>query len=263
MWQRVLFVLIVDDFSIQYTGKDHAQHLLDALRKSYVVTTNWSGTKFAGINIKWDCTNRTCQTGMASYINNVCNGYSHPTPAKPVHSPHKHRKIAYGAKEQFTCTTINTIPPLDNRGITQVQGIIGSLLYYAWAVDNKLLATLSAIGYQQASAMEDTLVAVNQLLDYVATYPNNSITYQTSNMILDAHSDASFLSEPHARSRIRSHIFVSKDDPIPRTNRPIFSISKSPKVLYASAAEAKLGGLYVTAKEMVPLRNTLIEMGWP
>ena len=30
----------------------------------------------------------------------------------------------------------------------------------------------------------------------------------------------------------------------------------------ASAAEAELAALYITAKTMVPLRNTLIEMGW-
>ena len=31
----------------------------------------------------------------------------------------------------------------------------------------------------------------------------------------------------------------------------------------ASAAEAKLAALFLTAREMVPLRQTLIEMGWP
>ena len=31
----------------------------------------------------------------------------------------------------------------------------------------------------------------------------------------------------------------------------------------SSAAEAELGGLYICAKEMVPLRQSLIEMGWP
>ncbi len=31
----------------------------------------------------------------------------------------------------------------------------------------------------------------------------------------------------------------------------------------SSAPEAELGALYTTAKEMVPLRQTLIEIGWP
>ena len=31
----------------------------------------------------------------------------------------------------------------------------------------------------------------------------------------------------------------------------------------ASADEAEMAALYITAKNMIPLRNTLIEMGWP
>ena len=31
----------------------------------------------------------------------------------------------------------------------------------------------------------------------------------------------------------------------------------------ASAAEAEMAALYITAKKMIPLRHPLIEMGWP
>ena len=74
-----------------------------------------------------------------------------------------------------------------------MQGIIGSLLYYARAVDNKLLATLSALSSQQAHATKNTETLVAQLLDYVATYPADGITYRASSMVLTAHSHASFL----------------------------------------------------------------------
>ena len=59
-------------------------------------------------------------------------------------------------------------------------GIIGSLLYYARAVDNKLLTTLSTISSQQVKATEHTARAVHQLLNYVATYPSDGITYRAS-----------------------------------------------------------------------------------
>ena len=35
------------------------------------------------------------------------------------------------------------------------------------------------------------------------------------------------------------------------------------KFVASSAAKAKLAGLYICTKEMVPLRNSLAEMGWP
>ena len=31
----------------------------------------------------------------------------------------------------------------------------------------------------------------------------------------------------------------------------------------ASALEAEMAALFITAKKMIPLRHTLIEMGWP
>jgi hypothetical protein len=64
---------------------------------------------------------------------------------------------------------MNTSPPLDKHGIKQVQAIVGCLLYYARAVDNKLLGTISAISSKQASATENTLVTVNSLTPMVGS----------------------------------------------------------------------------------------------
>ena len=83
-------------------------------------------------------------------------------------------------------------------------------------------------------------------------------------MILAAHSDASYLSKSKARSHAGAYIFVSKDDLIPRSNGPaVLSVAQVIKLVLASAAEAVLAGLFITAQEMVPLQNTLIKMGWP
>jgi hypothetical protein len=86
------------------------------------------------------------------------------------------------------------------------------------------------------------------------------LTYRASNMTLAAHSDASFLSESKSRSRVGSHIFISENDHIPRTNGPVLSIAGVIKTFMASVAEAELAALFTTAQEMVPLRNTLEEI---
>jgi hypothetical protein len=255
-------VLIVDDFAIKFVGQRHADHLLQALSEDYKVTTDWTGSKFAGIDLAWDYKKRTCRLTMNGYIDEVLLKYNHKRPTKPQHAPHAHREIVFGAKLQLAPDD-DTSPPLDTAGIKRIQGIVGSLLYYARAVDNKLLATLSVIGTQQAAATENTAKAVNQLLDYVATYPSDGITYRASNMVLAAHSDASYLTEPKARSRAGAHIFLTEDDPIPRQNGPVLTLSQVIKYVMASAAEAELAALYNTAREMIPLRNALTEMGWP
>jgi hypothetical protein len=194
-WQPVTFVFIVDDFGVEYIGQRHVVYLIETLRTSYMVTTDWSGEKYAGIAITWDYTKRTCQTTMNRYINNVQVQFGHQDPKKPEHLPHKHQPIQYGAKEQYSNDEVDTSPKLDVKGVKRVQGITGAILYYAHAVDNKLLLTLNSIGIQQAATMENPLKEVNKLLNYVATYPSDGTKYRASSMILAAHSDASFLIE--------------------------------------------------------------------
>ena len=103
--------------------------------------------------------------------------------------------------------------------------------------------TVSAIGASQASATENTRNEINKLLNYCATYPSDGITYRASDMILAAHSDASFLSKPESHSRARDHIFLSEDDPIPCTNGPLLSITQVMRSVYSSASEAETGAL--------------------
>jgi hypothetical protein len=90
-WRQILFVLIVDDFGIEYANKVDAEHLLAALRSHYHITADWSGTKFSGMDLVWDYTARTCRATMKGYITEVRARYGHPTPTKPMHSPHLHR----------------------------------------------------------------------------------------------------------------------------------------------------------------------------
>ena len=87
------------------------------------------------------------------------NKYGHLTPKKPQHSPHKHRPIDYGAIQQLVQPTEDS-PPLNDKVIKKVQGIVGALLYIGGEVNNKLLVALSAIGDQQAAAIEDTKYAI-------------------------------------------------------------------------------------------------------
>ncbi len=64
-----------------------------------------------------------------------------------------------------------------------------STFYFAWAVDNKLLVALRAISTQQAQATVAKEQAVQLILDYVDTYPNDGTVNWASNMILYTHAD--------------------------------------------------------------------------
>ena len=97
--------------------------------------SNMAGDKFADINIKWDCVNRRCRISMPGYISNLLIKFRHPKPCKHWLSPYACMPISYGAKAQLA-TKVDTLELLDAPHKQQVQEIVGSLLYYAHAVDN-------------------------------------------------------------------------------------------------------------------------------
>jgi hypothetical protein len=41
--RAVQFTLVVDDFGIKYVGKEHADHLLNALQEHYTLDIDWNG----------------------------------------------------------------------------------------------------------------------------------------------------------------------------------------------------------------------------
>ena len=44
----------MEDFGIEYVGKEHALHILKTLQVEYEITTDWEGTKFSVTNLDWD-----------------------------------------------------------------------------------------------------------------------------------------------------------------------------------------------------------------
>ena len=81
-------------------------------------------------------------------------------------------------------------------------------------------------------------------------------------MILAAHADTGFPNESRARSRACTHIFLSENESKPKLNGPVLTITQIFRTVMASAAEAEMAALFITAKKMITLRHTLIEMGW-
>jgi hypothetical protein len=50
----ISFTLVVDDFAVKYVGKQHAEHLRNALFETYELTTDQTATVYSGMTLKWD-----------------------------------------------------------------------------------------------------------------------------------------------------------------------------------------------------------------
>jgi hypothetical protein len=135
-------------------------------------------------------------------------------------------------------------------------------LYYARAVDPTVLMPLNDIATEQTKATEKTQAATNQLLDYIATHPYATIRYHASDMILNIHSDAYYLSVSNARSRLGDLFFCGDKSPHEdNLNGSILNVASVIKNVVASAAESEVGACFQNAQSGAPLRVTLAELG--
>ncbi len=106
-----------------------------------------------------------------------------------------------------------------------------------------MLTALGSIAIQQANPTKNTMIKVKQFLDYGFTHPDAIVTYQASDMVFAAHSDASYLSKAKACSQSGGHFFISSNTPCPHNNGAVLTIAQIIKAVMSLAAEAKIRAL--------------------
>jgi hypothetical protein len=251
--------LVVDNFAIKYQKKEDVDHLLNALKKDYEVTEDWTGTKYLGLTVVWDYESCKVHLWMPGYIKKALLRFKHNKPEKIQNSLHPHAIPAYGIKIQYAEAKDDT-PKLGKNDTKYIQQVAGMLLYYARAV---ILPALSSIATEQAAPTVKTMTNVKQLLDYVSTQEKVMITYRASAMVLSVHSNAGYCNEKKAQSQAGGHFYLSNNNPTSPNNGAILTVATIIKNVMSLAAEAELGALYLNAKEMVYLRQILRKLGHP
>ena len=251
----ISFTLVVDDFRVKYTNKKDIDHLIDSLKTDNELTEDWDGDLYCGIKLKWDYDARTLDISMPGYIIKQLQKYKHASPTRPQHCPYTPEPKRYGSNAQRPLPK-DTSPPLSKEDIKHVQRqrVIGSILYYARAVNLTVLMALSTIASEQAKGTESTMEKTKQLLDYIATNPDATIRFHASDIILNIHSDASYLSAANAHSRACGHFFMGwKADPTKtiKLNGAFFTLCAILRFVVASAAEAELGALFLICKQTI------------
>jgi hypothetical protein len=81
--RSIAFSLIVDDFAVKCVGKENAQHLRNALLRSYELTTYWGGAVYSGMTLKWNYQTRTRDMSMPGYVANVLSKFQRDNPKHP------------------------------------------------------------------------------------------------------------------------------------------------------------------------------------
>jgi hypothetical protein len=107
----IIFTLVVDDFGIQFTSKQHVQHLIAGLKQEYeAITTDRDGKLFCGIHLDWDYQACMLDLSMPRYVKRALTDFTHPPLSCPEHHPHNHNKPQYGTKLRLTDPPDTTQP---------------------------------------------------------------------------------------------------------------------------------------------------------
>jgi hypothetical protein len=248
---QIWFNLAVDNFGIKYIREDNLQHLYNSLRKeTYDIIKDNAGKLYCGINLKWNYNNGYVNLFLPKYVRKQFTCYAHPTPDKSQHCLFSPNPITYGKDSQAPMPTDDS-PLLDNASKKCIQ-LVGSFLYYAWAINPTILMALSNIATQQAAPTENTRKQVEQFLDYMWTHPDAKSCYHASDIILKVQFDASYLSAPCSHSRAGGCFFLGSlsgyGSPI-KLNGVIHITCTILKLFAAYAAKAELGALFLNARE--------------
>ena len=153
--QPITFCLVVDNFSVKYVGNEHTEHHAKTLEQLYTITTDWEGRLYCGLTLTWDYINHTVDMSMPGYVDRALTCFSHLAPTKPQHAPQAWTPPSYGTAVQLTDPE-GTSPLLDAKGITRLQEVIGTLLYYARAIDSTMLVALGSLASTQTKGTEAT-----------------------------------------------------------------------------------------------------------
>ena len=266
--RQISFALVVDDFGIKHDLENHhLQHLINALKQKYTITVDMTGNLFCGVTLDWNYHKGQVKCSMPGAIPKFLAKLQHITPTKKQFSPHPAPTITCGQKLQTALS--DESPILTKEDNTLVRRIVGFALCIARMLDMTMLVACNEIALQQCEATTKTLNVCSWLLDYMSTYPNPSITFKRSDMILWISSDSSYQSASKSRSRVGGYHFLgnkyspTKDLVFQRNfiNAPTHVEASILRNIMGAASESEIAAAYANAKDGVESRVTLMEMG--
>jgi hypothetical protein len=179
---NLMFTLVIDDFGIRYTNKQDVDDVVAIINKEYKCSQDWTGNHYIGLKLNWNYEKHYVDLSMPGYIARPLQGFVHPTSERPEHALHNYSAPTYGSRQQFA--TIDTSPAVDSKDIKRIQEVLGTLLYYARAVDCIMIPAIGTIATQQANTTTATMKAITKLLNYCATHSDAVVRYYFSDMIL-------------------------------------------------------------------------------
>ena len=258
---KIFFSLVVDDFLIAHSG-GAGDRLYAVLRKVYELKVNPVCHKYCGMTLAYAPDRSYVDVSCPGYVQNALKllGVAH---TRTEHAPERHTPVNYGSKEAQLATQDDS-PPLSPADTKRLQRIVGIFLWYARVIDGTMLGAVCRLGSKQAHPTARVLEAAEHLLQYAATYPDATLRWYKSDMLLSVDADGSYLSEADARSRAAVFInLVSRTADSHPHNHPVELKSSIIGTVVSSTSACEYASTFEGGQLAFPLRTLLEDLGWP
>ena len=101
-------------------------------------------TVYIGIKLDWDYVNRTVTFSMPNYVRKAMHRFKHILMCGKEYPPHICAPIQYGQKIQYA-EPLDAAEKFPDKETNLIKQVCGTFLYYAIAIDNTIIPTLSEI----------------------------------------------------------------------------------------------------------------------
>ena len=113
--RRTKFCLCVDDFGVKYFLNEDREHLCNALKQKYDITTDNSGGKNCGLSLSWNYTHGNVDVSMPNFVQKTLDKLNYTPTKKKQFAPHEWTIPIYGKNCQFAKSQ-DTTPLLNSKG---------------------------------------------------------------------------------------------------------------------------------------------------
>ena len=206
----ISFTLVVDDFGIKYVKQEDVDHLVSIMREKYTFKVDFDAKQYIGIHLDWNYMRRELICSMKNYVKQALMELKHAAKTRQQHAPSKLDRPEYGAKVQYA--KVDESIELEEPQIKYLQRVVRKFLYYARAINTKMLHAINDIGSAVTKGTEATQQAVQHFMDYAHSNPDGKIIFRASDLQLQADSDASYLVAPRARSHAGGFYWLGSND---------------------------------------------------
>ena len=119
---------------------------------------NWDGSKYIGIELKWDYVKREVTLLMEGYSTRALKKFQHTPPTKHHCGPTKYLPPEYGQKIQYT--TVDMTPTLTDKQKNHIQKVYGKFPYNGRGVNITQLHSLNELSIKATTAIDETQAAL-------------------------------------------------------------------------------------------------------